>query len=103
MMWLILARSPAPDATYWPGRRVLSLGDALAWPVTLVTALHYVPVPTGIVLPVAVALASINALARAHTALSANHRYRFTTWRLARVLVLLTIIGLALKVGASWQ
>lgn len=103
MMWMLLARAPAPDAPYWPGRRLLALADAIAWPVAVVVALSVVPVATGIVLPVTVAVAAINALARSHTALAANHRYRFTSWRLIRVAIVLTIIGLALKVGTGWR
>jgi hypothetical protein len=103
MMWMLLARAPTPDAAYWPGRRLLALADAVLWPVALVAALCSVPVATGVVLPVATALAAINALVRAHTALAANHRYRFTTWRLARVAVVLMIIGVALKIGTGWR
>jgi hypothetical protein len=31
-MWMLLVRSPPPDAPYWPGRRWLSAIDAVAWP-----------------------------------------------------------------------
>ncbi len=32
-MWFVFARAPLPDAPYWPGRRLLALVDAIAWPV----------------------------------------------------------------------
>ena len=32
-MWLVLTRAPLPDAPHWPGRRLLALVDAVAWPV----------------------------------------------------------------------
>ena len=103
MMWLLLARAPAPDAADWPGRRLLGIADAIVWPAAFVTALWFAPLPTGIILPVAGAFAAFNAITRAHTALVANHRYRFTSWRFARFAILLTIVGLALKVGVGWR
>lgn len=101
-MWLLFTRAPTPDAAYWPGRRWLAFADAVAWPVALGAALSHLPVGTGIVLPVTAALAALNAIARGHTALAANHRYQFTTWRFARLFTVLFLVGLALKAGICW-
>ena len=102
-MWLWLAREPARDAPYWPGRRLLALADAIVWPAAVVAALVCAPLAAGIVLPVAAAVAVLNACARGRTALAANHRYRFTTWRFARVIAAMIVIGLVVKMGTGWR
>ena len=103
MIWVWFVREPARDAAYWPGRNLLALADAIVWPLALVGALLGAPFATGIVLPVCAAFAVLNAVTRTWTALVANHRYRFTTWRCGRVLVVLLVIGLGLKMGAGWR
>lgn len=57
----------------------------------------------GLLAPVACVICGINSLARLHTALWENHRYRFATWRVARVVLVLVLIGVALKVGVAWR
>ena len=54
-------------------------------------------------MPVAGVMLSIAALLRLRTAFLSNQRYRFTTWRLGRVLVVLLLVGLALKFAVAWR
>lgn len=103
MMWIIFARAPAPDAAYWPGRRALAALDALAWPVIALVLLSQVRGQAGLLAPFACVICGINALARLRTALWKNHRYKFATWRAARVALVLFIIAVALKVGLAWR
>lgn len=99
-MWLILARSPKPDAQYWPGRRLLALADAIAWPAGWIAAAMQLPQPAGILGPMVIALAVLSAIGRVHRAAWENHRYHFTTWRWGRILAGLLLIGFVLKVAA---
>ncbi|MBX3641774.1 MAG: hypothetical protein KF720_01750 [Rubrivivax sp.] len=96
-MWLVFARAPLPDATYWPGRRLLAFVDALVWPASWIALAAQLPQPTGIVGPTVAAVALLNALGRGHRALWRNHRYHFTTWRWAGTLMCLLLVGLALR------
>lgn len=96
-MWLILTRAPLPDAPYWPGRRLLALADAVAWPAAWSALVMQFPQPAGIVGPTVIALAALSAVGRVHRAAWQNHRYHFTTWRWGRILVGLVLIGLVLK------
>lgn len=100
MMWILLARAPAPDAAYWPGRRWLAALDAVAWPAIALWVLAHVPGETGVMLPVASALLALATLTRLRTALWLNQRYRFTTWKLGRVAVVLLAVGWMLKLLA---
>jgi len=102
-MWLVVAREPAPDAPYWPGRRWLAALDAIAWPAIGFLLLSYLPRPAGIVLPVVGAALAWIGLARVRTALWMNHRYRFTTWRLGRVVIFLLLVAGALKLAMLWR
>lgn len=97
-MWLLIGRSPAPDAPYWRGRRWLGVVDAVAWPVVFTLALHATSQQLGIVGPMSVAVALLVSTRRVYRALFANHRYRFTTWRWAQVAAALLTIGLVLKI-----
>ena len=103
MMWIVIARAPEPDKAYWPGRRWLAGLDAVLWPGIGLALLVEVPAAGGIVLPLAGALLVMNASMRLHTALCANHRYRFTTWRWGRIAVALMMIGVALKIAMLWR
>lgn len=103
MMWIVFARAPAPDAAYWPGRRWLAALDAVAWPAIALVLLSRTPGQAGLAAPVAGVICGVNALLRLQTALSENHRYRFTTWRGARVVLALLLIAAALKVGLAWR
>jgi hypothetical protein len=42
-------------------------------------------------------------LARIMTALWMNHRYRFTTWRLGWICIILLVVGAVLKVAMLWR
>lgn len=97
-MWLLIGRTPAPDAPYWPGRRWLAAIDAVAWPVALTLALHAASQQLGIVGRMFVAVALPVAARRAYRAIFANHRYRFTTWRWGQVAAALLLVGLVLKI-----
>jgi len=100
-MWLLVARSPHPDADYWPGRRLLAVIDAVCWPAAWTLVVAFAPTPTGVVGIVAVAWAAWSALGRLYQALWFNHRYRFTTWRWGRVVAALLVLGFAMKLAAS--
>ena len=95
-MFLLIARTPAPDAPYWPCRRLLAATDAVAWPAAFVTVVH-ASHPLGIVGPLFVALAVLGAARRVYRALFSNHRYRFTTWRWGRVAGAMLLIGMMLR------
>jgi len=96
-MWLLYARTPRPDAPYWPGRRLLAAADAIAWPLLWVIGFSQVPRPVGVVGPVITAVALLCAIGRLHRALWLNHRYRFTTWRWGRVAAAVLLMGVVLK------
>lgn len=98
-MWLVFARAPLPDAPYWPGRRLLALVDAIAWPMAWIVLALHLPQPTGIAAPALVLLAALSAVGRAHRAAWQNHRYYFTTWRWGAIAAGLLLIGLAVDVG----
>jgi hypothetical protein len=98
-MWMIFARAPPPDAQVWPGRRVLALIDAVAWPAAWAAWLLGLSVPLGLAGHFALACCGIAALKRASRAIVQNHRYHFTTWRWGRWLVLGLLFGYALKMA----
>ena len=96
-MWLLVAREPRADATHWPGRRLLAAVDAVAWPALWALLIRHAPEPVGLVGPFLTAVAVLFGLQRLHRALWVNHRYWFTTWRWARVMAALLLLGLVLK------
>ena len=96
-MWVLFARAAPPDAAYWPGRRWIAALDAAGWPTFWLTMLSHVPARTGLAGAVLATLAVIVAVHRLHFALWRNHRYRFTTWRWGRPLLILTLLGWTLK------
>ena len=98
-MWVLFARAPPPDAPYWPGRRWLAAVDAVAWPGAGRVVLSQVPGKGGLVLAFVMALLVVSAARRVFTALLANHRYHFTTWRWGRVLAWMMVVGALLKLG----
>jgi hypothetical protein len=100
-MWIVLTRAPLPDAAYWPGRRLLAVADALAWPAAWIALAAYLPQPAGILAPAIMALAVIGGLVRARGAAWQNHRYRFTTWRWGRFLLALAVVGLVLQLASG--
>jgi hypothetical protein len=98
-MWLLFARAPPPDAPYWPGRRWFAAMDAVAWPGVAWFALSHVAPSGGVVLALAMALLTLSAVRRLSTALRANQRYHFTTWRWSCVLTWMLAVGVLLKLG----
>jgi hypothetical protein len=100
-MWILFARAPSPDAPYWPGRRWLAGIDAVAWPGVAWCTLNQMSGSGGIVVALVMALLVVSATHRLFTALLANHRYRFTTWRWGRLLTWIAAIGILLRVGLS--
>jgi hypothetical protein len=73
--------------------------DAIAWPLAAAMLLTHAHGPHGIFVPtVNVVLVSV-AVGSALKATLLNHRYRFTTWRLVRYVLLLSAIGLVLKLA----
>jgi hypothetical protein len=99
-MWVIFARAPPPDAQVWPGRRVLAVVDAVAWPAAWGILVLDLPVPLGLVGHCALAYCGVAAVRRALLAVVQNHRYHFTTWRWGRWIVLALAFGYALKLAA---
>ena len=97
MMWIMFARAPVPDAAYWPGRRGLAAVDAIAWTSIAMVLLTHIPGEAGLMLPVLGAVLALIGAARLHTAVWRNHRYRFTTWKVGRIGLLLLTLGIALK------
>ena len=95
-MFVLIAREPKPDAPYWPGRRVLAAIDAVVWPFAWALLLVQIPAAAGQARPV-VAIAALCAAFRLGSAVLANHRYRFTTWRWARLVALLLLVWAMLK------
>jgi hypothetical protein len=98
-MWVLFARAPPPDAPYWPGRRWLAAVDAVVWPSAAWAALSYVANRGGLLLAFVMAMLVMSAMRRLYTALLANHRYHFTTWRRGRVLAWMMAVGMLLKLG----
>jgi hypothetical protein len=98
-MWLLVAREPAPDAPYWPGRYLLAAIDAVGWPVLWVLVFSHAPKPVGLVGPFVCAVAVLCGLGRLHRALCENHRYRFTTWRWGKIAAALLLMGAVLKMA----
>jgi hypothetical protein len=99
IMWLVFARTPRPDAPYWPGRRLLALADAAAWPAGWMLLATQLPQPTGIVGPMIIAFAALSAVGRVHRAIWQNQRYHFTTWRWGRVVAALSLLGVVLSLA----
>ena len=100
-MWIMVERSPPPDAAYWPDRRWLAAIDAVGWPVAAWLLLSRVPGPAGVLVPTAAGILALVALSRLRRAVWANHRYRFTTSKVVGVLAVLMFIGIVVKLGVA--
>jgi len=98
-MWLVVTRAPRPDAPYWRGRCWLAAIDALAWPLLGGLVLRQASMARGIIGPMVIALLVLAAMGRLRRALWINHRYRFTTWRWGRVVMVLLVAGVVLKLA----
>lgn len=98
-MWLLVAREPRPDAPEWPGRRWLAAVDAVLWPLLWVVLVRHAPQPVGLVGQFVIAMAVLLGIGRLHRAVWSNHRYWFTTWRWAKVLGALLVVGAVMKLS----
>ena len=98
-MFLIVAREPAADVAYWPGRRWFAAIDALVWPVMWVVVIANIPAPVGLVGAVGTAFAVLAALSHLHRAVWNNHRYRFTVWRWGRLVLAMALFGWVVKLS----
>ena len=96
-MFIVLRRSPVPDAPYWPGRRVLAAADAIVWPLLWIGVIVAAPFWTGVAGALLITLMLWSSLTRLRTALAENQRYRFTTWRWGRPIVVMLVIGAVLR------
>ncbi len=99
-MWVLYARAPTPNALYWPGRRLLALIDAILWPALVAFGVSRMPMDTGLVGQVVMALCALSALRRCARAIWHNERYRFTTWRVGVALFVMLVFGTVLKLAA---
>ncbi|MBK1611919.1 hypothetical protein CKO44_00345 [Rubrivivax gelatinosus] len=96
-MLILFTREAEPDAPYWTGRVLLGALDALAWPAAWMALAFQLPERGGMVGGLMISLAALAAVRRLHTALCENHRYRFTTWKVGKVLLGLYFIGVVMK------
>jgi hypothetical protein len=101
-MWILFARVARPDAVIWPGRTLLAALDAVVWPGLLFWATSALPGASGVVRPVLLALVALTAIKRLQRAVWSNHRYRFTTWWIVRLLAILWAVGMVLKLVLPW-
>jgi hypothetical protein len=99
-MWVLYARAPTPNASYWPGRRRLALIDALFWPSLVAVGVSRIPMDSALVGQVVLALCALSALRRCARALWHNERYQFTTWRVGVALFGMLVFGAVLKLAA---
>jgi hypothetical protein len=94
---IVFSRQPRPDAADWPGRRVLSLLDAIVWPAAWFGTFSSLPMDVGLVGTCILSLAIVAAVGRSWRALFDNARYRFTTYQWGVPIATLCVLGLALK------
>lgn len=99
-MWILLSRPPRPDAAVWRGRKTWAAIDAVLWPGACLAGLLRIAPHAGVFVPVGVAMALMWAAHRLHVALFRNHRYRFTSLRLAKVFGVLLLVG---AMQWAWQ
>lgn len=99
-MFILVQRASRPDATYWPGRRLLGAVDAVVWPLAWVVLVYQYEQAAGLVVPVTV-VATLCAFFRLCGAVFNNHRYWFTSWWVAKFFALLCFVGLVTKL-ALW-
>ncbi|MBK1712145.1 hypothetical protein [Rubrivivax gelatinosus] len=98
-MWFFFVRGPRPDLHVWPGRRIVSAVDALAWPAGIAACICAVPADAGLVGMVGLAGCGFLAIRRLARAVFANERYRLTTVGLWRLLAPLIVFTALLKLG----
>lgn len=97
----IFVRHVRPDAAIWPGRRLVAVLDAVAWPALWLYAVWRVPFDTGAVGKACAAVLVLIAVRRLFRAWVRNERYWFSTLRWARLVLTLIAAGVVLKVATT--
>jgi hypothetical protein len=98
-VFVLISRKPRPDFASWPGRRVLAVLDAVAWPVAVLVVVATSPINAGALGAVLIVIAAFAGVCRLCRALWRNERYRFTTWVWGKRLAALLLVGLLLKLA----
>lgn len=99
-MWVIFARAPVPEQPVWPGRRLLAVIDAAAWPAVLAIGIVHMPWHSGLAGHFFISLCVTTAMRRVWRACLANHRYRFATVWVVATFAWLLATGALLKLAA---
>ena len=73
--------------------------DAAVWPALWIGIALAAPLPSGVLRLMVVACALVSAPGRLHRAIVHNERYRFTTWRWGRAIVVLVLVGMLMKLA----
>ena len=97
----IFVRELRADVAVWPGRRVLAVADAVAWPALWIYVTLHAPFETGLAGKAVVTLAAVMAVHRVVKALLRNERYRFSVVRWGKVAVGFLFLGFALKIAVG--
>jgi hypothetical protein len=97
----IFVREVPADVAVWPGRRLLAVLDAVAWPALWIYATLHAPFDTGLAGKAVVAVATVMAVHRVIKALLRSERYRFSARRWGRVALGLLLLGFVLKVAVG--
>ncbi len=98
-MWVIWVREPQleADAPYWPGRRWLAALDAVLWPGLWMAGASSLPSASGDLWLMVCGFAFFCLCSRLHRAVANNGRYRFTTWLMLKLLLVLGFMGVLLR------
>lgn len=99
-MWMIFVREAKPPARVWPGREVLGVVDAIAWPMAGIVIVIQWPDRGLITGQVLIAMLVLIAIGRTRRAWFDNENYHFTTWRWGRVALLMMAFGALLRLVA---
>jgi hypothetical protein len=97
----IFVRYVRPDADVWPGRRLLAVLDAVAWPALWLYAIWRVPFETGLAGKALATVVAVVAIRRVLRAWVRNERYWFSTWRWGRFVLALIAVGCAPRLGSQ--
>jgi hypothetical protein len=94
----IFVRHVRPDTAIWPGRRLLAVLDAVAWPALWLYAIWRVPFDTGVSGKVLATAGVLIAARRVLRAWVRNERYWFSTRRWGGFLLALIVVAVVLKI-----
>ena len=97
-MVVLFHRAPRSPATWWPGRLLLSALDGALWPILWIAVVLATPLRGGVLGLVVVTWALLALPFRLHRAICVNEHYWFTTWRWGRAILMLSVIGMLMKV-----